>query len=148
MAKSPLTQYKGSLTEQYASGIFLRGLNDKLKLVFSLQFLPANVSKTRSSQQGESILLQWIAVWPEDDFNQGKGEYERVLQEEIWQSCQCLGFLVFLILSSPSRLLFPQLPGKLSKTEIVFLRCPRTSSVSFLLIICIQTPLSGYQGSF
>lgn len=94
MTKSPLTQYKDSFTEQYASGMFLRGLNDKLKLVFSLQFLPANVSKTRSSQQAESFLLHWIAVWPKDDFNQGKGEYERVLQEKRWQSCQCRGFLV------------------------------------------------------
>lgn len=94
MTKSPLTQYKDSFTEQYASEMFLRGLNDKLKLVFSLQFLPANVSKTRSSQQAESFLLHWIAVWPKDDFNQGKGEYERVLQEKRWQSCQCRGFLV------------------------------------------------------
>lgn len=115
MAQSLLIQHKGSLTEWYTSGIFLGGFNDKLMLVFSLQFLPANVSKTCSSQQGESILLQWIAVWPEDDFNQGKGEYERVLQEKRWQSCQCLGFLAFLILSSQSCLLFPQLPEEMFK---------------------------------
>lgn len=39
------------------------------KLIFSLKFLPANVSKKNNSQNAESFLLLWIAVWSEDDFN-------------------------------------------------------------------------------
>lgn len=52
------------------------------KLVFPLQVLPANVDQASSSQQGESFLLQWITVWPEDDFDQGEGKYECVLWEK------------------------------------------------------------------
>ena len=83
MVKSLLTQDKGTLIEQCASsGIFLWVWNDKSKLIFSLQLLPADISKASSSQQGESFLLHWVAVWPEDDFSQREGQYGRVLQEK------------------------------------------------------------------
>lgn len=49
--------------------------------MFSLQFLPADVRKASESQQGETFLLLWIAIRPDDDFSQCEGHYGCVLEE-------------------------------------------------------------------
>lgn len=82
MVKSLLTQDGGTPIEQSAASGVSRVLKEKSKEISSLRCVPADVSEAGHSQQGESFLLQWVAMWPEDDFNQREGQYGCVLEEK------------------------------------------------------------------